>query len=195
MAAVLGNCWAATFLALAPHPTGPLLAPLLALSPALAWIDAHCRKLPDVLTAPLWASQPLLLLVVSAGKDTLCGAQLLGAIGMDAPGGDAGTGAANACLGAASWAWLATVAIGAVLVFGLRAMGLGDVKLAAPIAASLAFLSPELALTWLLLSGVLGGIGAAAALALRRVGWRGHIPLGPYLLTSLGLVTALLTPQ
>lgn len=172
-AAAIGAFWAALALAGLPAPAGLLLSPPLLLAPTLALIDAESHKLPDSLTSFLWVSQSALVLTATSPH--------LGKLGL--PSGRAGIAAA---------AWLLIVVTGTVAALLPAGLGLGDVKLAAPIGATLAALSLELAWAWLALATVVAASWAAIGLLAGRYRWRQAIAFGPPLLLSLGLLAGAL---
>ncbi|WP_371164233.1 hypothetical protein ABYF34_01085 [Buchananella felis] len=169
----IGVFWAALVLLTLPAPAGLLLATPLLFAPALALLDAESHKLPDTLTSALWASQSALLLAATSG--------LLGPYGLS-----------PASIAIAALAWLALAVAGLAAAAFPLGIGLGDAKLAAPIGATLAALSPALLWAWLTLAVVLAGAWAGIGLATGRYGWRQSIAFGPPLLLSLGLLAAAL---
>jgi leader peptidase (prepilin peptidase)/N-methyltransferase len=93
---------------------------------------------------------------------------------------------------------LLAVLVGAAAMFALyfvialiapAAMGMGDVKLAALLGGALGTAGLTAWLVGLLAAFVIGGGVAVAALAAGRVGWRGNIPFGPWMIagTLIGL--------
>ncbi|WP_433389157.1 prepilin peptidase [Micromonospora sp. KLBMP9576] len=136
----------------------------------LVFVDVAVHRLPDRLTWPAAAGTWLLL-----GLAALAGA------------------------GPAPWlrATAAGVALGSffaatTLLLGPRGFGLGDAKLALGVGALLGWHGWAVAVCGLLLALVLSGLVSAALLATRRVGWRSHLPFGPFLV--LGVLGALLLP-
>lgn len=69
------------------------------------------------------------------------------------------------------------------------AMGMGDVKLAALLGAALGAMGLTGWLVGLLAAFLIGGVVAVVALVAGRVGWRGSIPFGPWMVagTLVGL--------
>ena len=65
-----------------------------------------------------------------------------------------------------------------------KSMGMGDVKLAAPIGLLLGWWGLGVWLVGLLAAFIVGGVVALVALALRRVTLRGSIPFGPSMLAG-----------
>lgn len=72
-----------------------------------------------------------------------------------------------------------------------KSMGMGDVKLAAPIGLLLGWWGLGAWLIGLLAAFIVGGVAALVALALRRVSLRGSIPFGPSMLAG-ALIAVLL---
>jgi Type II secretory pathway, prepilin signal peptidase PulO and related peptidases len=99
----------------------------------------------------------------------------------------------------AQWMPLLWAVVGAAGMFGLylalalvapRSIGMGDVKLAAPIGMLLGWFGLSAWLVGLVGGVVVGGLVAVVALASRRVGLRSMVPFGPSML--VGAVIALL---
>jgi leader peptidase (prepilin peptidase)/N-methyltransferase len=137
---------------------------LMAISVALAFIDLDVHRLPDALVLP---SYPVLLVLLglAAGLSGDWGALLRGVIGM--------------------------VVLGAVylgLALGVPGgMGLGDVKLAGLVGLALAYLGWGPLAVGAFGAFLLGGIFAAALIAMRRAGRKSGIPFGPWMLAGLWL--------
>lgn len=83
--------------------------------------------------------------------------------------------------------------VGAAALFALyllialvvpAAMGMGDVKLAAVLGGALGAAGLTAWLVGLLAAFLVGGIVAVIALAAGRVGWRGSIPFGPWMVVG-----------
>ncbi|QEO14123.1 prepilin peptidase [Agromyces intestinalis] len=95
-----------------------------------------------------------------------------------------------------AWALAGLAAMfGVYLLLGLlvpNAMGMGDVKLAAPIGMLLGWFGLTTWVVGLVAAFLVGGVIAIAALALRRVSWRGSIPFGPAMLAG-ALISLLVT--
>jgi len=129
---------------------------------AAGTVDVLHRRLPDALTLPALPAAVLLVVPVGAG------AVLRAVIG-------------------------AGVAMGVHAVVHLvapRAMGAGDVKLAAPLGAVLAAASwPALVLA-ALLAAVLSGVVAAVGLVTRRLARGAAVPHGPSMLLAAWVVVA-----
>lgn len=162
----VGVLWAAVATARAAGVVPAVWVPVLL---GLAWfgvaagaVDLAHRRLPDALTLPAFAAALLLLLPLGSA----------------------------AVLHGLAGAALAVGAHGAVHLVVPRAMGAGDVKLAAPLGAVLAAAGwPALVLAALLaavLTAVLGGAGIAT----RRLGRRAALPHGPSMLAATWLVTS-----
>ncbi|SCL58788.1 leader peptidase (prepilin peptidase) / N-methyltransferase [Micromonospora citrea] len=133
----------------------------------LAFVDAAVHRLPDRLTWPAAAGTWLLL-----GVAALAGA---------GPGPWLrATGA-----GVALALFFATT----TLLLGRRGFGLGDAKLALGVGALLGWYGWAVPVAGLLLALLLSGVVGVALLAARRVGWRSHLPFGPFL--ALATVTTL----
>lgn len=88
---------------------------------------------------------------------------------------------------------LLAVLAGAAAMFALyfvialvapAAMGMGDVKLAALLGGALGAAGLTASLVGLLAAFLIGGIVAVIALAAGRVGWRGSIPFGPWMVAG-----------
>lgn len=81
------------------------------------------------------------------------------------------------------------------LIFGLSAgtLGFGDVRLAPLLGMFLGWLNPALVLPGLLFGFVAGAVYGVTMLALRRVGPRTQVPLGPFL--ALGTIVAIFVGQ
>ncbi len=157
------------------QPVGILLAHGLFLSwlLALSLIDIDTMTLPNRLT------QSGLLLGF--------GSQAL-AIALTPPGGMAWTGRLLTAVGGAVLGlWLLDILrLTGRLWLQKEAMGAGDAKLAAAIGAWLGWQSLLLAV---FLAAVLGCVGGAIAIALRRLGVGQAFPFGPYL--AIGAAIAL----
>lgn len=162
----VGVLWAATG---AGWATGACPAAWLPVLLGLGWLavaagaaDLARRRLPDALTVPALPSA--LLLVLPLGAD----AALRGAAG----------------------AAVAVAAHGAVHLLAPRAMGGGDVKLAAPLGVALAAVAwPAMAVA-ALLAAVLTALAAAVGLATGTMARGAALPHGPSMLTAAWLVTA-----
>jgi leader peptidase (prepilin peptidase)/N-methyltransferase len=158
--------WAGTVSAWAsgvlPTAWVPVLLGLGWLAVAAGAVDVTHRRLPDALTLP--ALPFALLFLLPLGADVVL------------------RGAAGAAVAAGAHA--------AVHLLGRRAMGAGDVKLAAPLGAVLAAAGwPALVLAGLLAAVVTGALGAAG-LATRRLRRGAALPHGPSMLVAAWLVTS-----
>ena len=171
-AVVVGATAVLFALAAAAHREGmvaAIVAPFLGVLLGAAWIDAAHRIIPNRLTYP-----SLLLFAGAVAVAPLAGA---------------GLSRVRGALGLLAYA-------GPILVVSLlspRAMGMGDVKLAALIGLVVGALGwPSLGVA--VAVGILaGGVGAVAALLAGRA--RRHpIPFGPYLAAG-GIVAALAGPE
>lgn len=147
------------------------LAPVLAFAlwaPALAWVDTDVHRLPDVLTRPA---------AIAVTAAAIVSSVLLP---------DRWEHLARAIAGAG---------LGAAIMFGLAVVagvGLGDVKLVAPLIASAAWHSWPTAF-WAFLAGWV--INAAIVLAALSTGRRpSHSPLGPPLVLGWICAVSLATP-
>lgn len=157
---------AALALRLAPAGVGPAgaYAALAPLYVVLAAVDLDVHRLPDVLTLPAY---PL----------------VAAALGV-AAGSSGGSGAARALAGG----------IGTGLAFGLlhlasgRRLGLGDVKLAGPLGALLAWFSWDRLLAGVYVMFLLGGAAALWLLIRRRGGPQSRIAFGPAMIGGAALV-------
>jgi leader peptidase (prepilin peptidase)/N-methyltransferase len=150
---------------LLPAPWVPALLGLGWLAVAAGAVDVLHRRLPDALTLPALPVALLLLLPVGAGAVL--------------------TGAAGALVAAACHA--------VPHLLDRRAIGAGDVKLAAPLGAVLAAVSwPALVLA-AVLAALLTGLAAVAGFATGRLGRGAALPHGASMLTATWLVTAWLT--
>jgi leader peptidase (prepilin peptidase) / N-methyltransferase len=158
--------WAAVAAAWAvgavPAAWVPVLLGLAWFGVAAGAVDLAHRRLPDALTLPAFPAALLLLLPLGP------------------------TAVLHGLAGAA----LAAGAHGAVHLLAPRAMGAGDVKLAAPLGAVLAAGGwPALVLA-ALLAAVLTAVLGVAGLATRRLGRRAALPHGPSMLAATWLVTS-----
>lgn len=140
-------------------PLLPLLLVLAAAGIALAMIDIQHHRLPDVIVLPLY---PV----------TALGLILAGFLSGSFPGWSTLSG----CL-----IWLGTVG-GLWLVTRGRGMGLGDVKLAPVLGATLGWLSLGSALAGLGAAFLLAAVVAAGLLLTKRAQRRTAIAFGPFLL-------------
>jgi leader peptidase (prepilin peptidase) / N-methyltransferase len=168
----VGAAWTATaavwVAGLLPDAWLPAVLALGWFAVAAGAVDVAHRRLPDALTLP--ALPVALLLLVPAG--------------------------ASAVARAAAGAALAAVVHAAVHVVDRRALGAGDVKLAAPLGAVLAAVAwPALVLGAVLAAGLTAvvAVGFAVAGAVPGGGagrwWGRSVPHGPSMLAATWLVT------
>jgi leader peptidase (prepilin peptidase)/N-methyltransferase len=152
-------------------PLLPLLLVLGSAAVALTLIDIEHHRLPDAIVLPLY---PI----------TLVGLLFAGVL----------SGVWNwsgALIGAACW----LLPIGGLWFFsGGRGMGMGDVKLAPVLGATLGWIGVGSALVGLLAAFVLGGLVGAFLLIGRRAGRGTQIPFGPYLLAGAAVGLAVGEP-
>jgi leader peptidase (prepilin peptidase) / N-methyltransferase len=141
-----------------------------AVAVALTFIDLAVHRLPDRLTLPAAAGVLVLL-----GIADLTGAD----------------GSWSRALAAAAACGLGFFLV--TLVLGARAFGLGDAKLALSVGALLGWVGWPAVVAGLLLAFLTSGLVAAALLATRRVGWRDHLPFGPWLVAGTLLALAWLS--
>lgn len=163
---VVGAAWAALGGAWAggvlPARWVPVLLALAWLGVAAGAVDLRHHRLPDALTLP--ALPVALLLLAPLGPEAV-GRALVGAV-------------------------VAVGAHGAVHLLAPRAMGGGDVKIAAPLGAVLAAVSwPALALA-AVLAAVITGLGAAAGIVTGRLRAGASVPHGPSMVLAGWLVAA-----
>lgn len=152
-------------------PMIPLLVVWVIVGTWLTVVDLREHRLPNALTIPM-------LVVVPLGLGV---ADLLG----DAPasGGWIGAGLGAAIwLGALGLLWLVTRG---------RGMGLGDVKLAPSLGATLGWLGVGTAFAGLIVAFVLGGVVSLLLLVTKRVQRRTAIPFGPFLLLGTAVTIVL----
>ncbi|HSK27314.1 MAG TPA: A24 family peptidase [Jiangellales bacterium] len=161
LALATAGVWAVLGAARSGRPDLPAFLALGAFGVALALVDLRTRRLPDLLTGPALAAGAVLLLAAAVA--------------------DGGWGAYGR-------AW-----VGAVLLFGgylLLAvvrpsdMGLGDVKLAAPLGLHLAWLGWGQLVLGAFLGFLVGGVAGLVLIALRRVTRRSSLPFGPSMLVG-----------
>lgn len=151
--------WAAT-----AHGKGGLLPLLFVLGTcglALAVVDASYHRLPNALVLPLY---PV----------TVAGLALAGIIGNEWP-------LATTLAGAAAWAGLIA---GLWLMTGGRGMGMGDVKLAPVLGATLGWWGLTAAVVGLVAAFVIGALVSLLLLARGKAGLRTHLAFGPFLLVG-----------
>ncbi len=142
----------------------PLLLVLASAGIALGAIDLQHHRLPDVIVIPLYPVTAVGLAVAGFASGSF-------AIG-------------SAVAGAAVWC----LTIGLIwLVTRGRGMGLGDVKLAPVLGATLGWLSFGSALVGLVAAFVLGAVVGVGLLLAGRAGRRTAIAFGPFLLVGAAL--------
>jgi leader peptidase (prepilin peptidase) / N-methyltransferase len=151
-----------------PHPPALGYVALAVAGVVLSVVDLVERRLPDVLVWPTAVAVALLLVAASLLERDPVGAigTVAGAIGL----------------------------FGVYLVLALitpRAIGMGDVKLAAACGAALGCLGLRTWLLGLAAGFLLNGLAAVVALALRRTTLRGAIPFGPSMIAGVFVAMAL----
>ena len=141
------------------------------ISVPLAIIDLRTHRLPNRLTLPAY---PIV------------------AVGVALP-----------AIADARWSDLTRAAIGAVCLLGVygllhvinpAGMGLGDVKLAGPMGALLAWVSWSVLLVGTFLGFALGAVVGLLLLATKRVGRKSALAFGPYMLAGAWLAILLSGP-
>ncbi|WP_344818859.1 prepilin peptidase [Microbacterium soli] len=146
----------------------PAVLVFAALATVLAVVDLAERRLPN--TVILWLIGALAATLVVASALTGLWVQLL-------------------------WALIGAAAMfGLYLVLALispRSMGMGDVKLAAPLGLLLGWFGLSAWLIGLLAAFICGGVAAIVMLALRRTSLRGSLPFGPSMLAGTLLAVVL----
>ncbi|MEH1098543.1 A24 family peptidase [Micromonospora sp. CPCC 205561] len=135
----------------------------------LVFVDAAVHRLPDRLTWPAAAGTWL----------------LLGTAGL------AGAGPGPWLRATVAGVVLALLFATSTLLLGRRGFGLGDAKLALGVGVLLGWYGWTVPVAGLVLALLLSGLVGVALLATRRVGWRSHLPFGPFLV--LGTLATLLT--
>lgn len=140
-------------------PLLPLLLILGAAGIALGVIDVQHHRLPDAIVIPLYPVTLLGLVVAGLLSGTFQGW--------------------SAVIGCA--VWLGTVGLIWLVTRG-RGMGLGDVKLAPILGATLGWLAVGSALVGLVAAFVLGAVVAVGLLLAKRAQRRSAIAFGPFLL-------------
>ena len=149
-------------------PTAVAVAIIVAtgsLAGRASWIDARTHRLPNALVLPCYP-----IVVIGLAVLTWLGQpEWLGAL-----------------LGALAW----TLPTGLLWLLGGRSgMGPGDVKLAAPLGATLGLLAPSIALLGVALAFAAGGLVALARMV--RGGRGVRVPFGPWMI--VGWCTALVS--
>lgn len=159
--------------AMGPGDQGSLVPLLLVLGSCgvvLAMIDIEHHRLPNAIVLPLY---PI----------TIAGLVLAGALSWSWPW-------AGCIVGAV--VWVAVLGVLWVVSRG-RGMGMGDVKLAPVLGATLGWVGVGCALTGLFAAFVLGAIAGLVLMAARKAGRRSRMAFGPYLLA--GAVVGLISGQ
>ena len=160
----LGVWWWGSGVGLPLVPIGFALVSVLF---ALAVIDADCQRLPDPL---VWSLYPL----------TVLGLGVAALVGSSA-------GWVDALVGAGLWLlvigglWLATRG---------RGMGLGDVKLAPVLGATLGWVGLGASIVGILLAFILGALAGGALLLLGRAERGSHLAFGPLFFGGWALAVA-----
>jgi leader peptidase (prepilin peptidase) / N-methyltransferase len=149
-------------------PVLPAFCCLAVAGVALAFIDARQRRLPDVITLPLY---PACLL-------------LLGMAALFVPGGPGRFGHALAGMA------VAVAFFGLLLLLSPAGIGLGDVKLAGPLGAYLGWLGAAAFVTGLMAAWLLAALVATVLLLTGRATRKTEIPFGPFLVA--GTITVVL---
>lgn len=163
---------------------------------AVAVLVVAGRPLPESIAFAWWAGCAVPLLFVDVAVHRLPDRLTFAAAG----GTLALLGVAALVAGDPSAWWRAVLAgLGAGLSFGVstlllgqRGFGLGDAKLALSSVALLGWLGWPAVVLGLLLAFTGSALCALVLLATRRIGWRGHLPFGPFLI--LGTFGALALP-
>lgn len=162
-----GLVWGLLALRLGPAAVLPAALAFAAASSVLAVVDLAEKRLPNAVIVPLLAAVAVLLLAASALTGT--------------------------------WSRMLAALIGCAAMFLLfvlltlvapRSLGMGDVKLAAPVGLLLGWFGLGAWLLGLVAGAVIGGVVAVIALASRRVTLRGSVAFGPAMLA--GAVLAVL---
>ena len=147
----------------------PLLLVWCVVGVALTVIDLDHHRLPNPITMPMLLVTPLGLTL----------AALIDGVPDSSTSGWAGAG-----IGALIWLGV----IGVLwAITGGRGMGLGDVKLAPSLGATLGWLGVGSAAIGLLAAFVIGALVAVVLLVARRVGRRSAVPFGPFLFVGAAL--------
>ena len=145
----------------------PLLLALGSAGIALWFIDLEHHRLPNAIVLPLY---PV----------TVAGLALAGVM-------SGSWEVASALVGGGAW----VLVIGGLwLVTGGRGMGLGDVKLAPVLGATLGWIGIGSALVGLFAAFMIGAVVGVGLMVARRAGRRSALPFGPFLLAgaAVGLV-------
>ena len=132
----------------------------------ISWIDYHEHRIPNRLTGPLAAGTALWVLLLGAVTGELGSAAIAMVVGMAIAAGMFATSLAT------------------------NGIGMGDVKLAAPVAGTLAWLGRNASVTAIITIAAASLLASAVAIA-RGQGLRHQIPLAPII--TIGLVAGVLT--
>lgn len=141
----------------------PLLLVWSVIGVSLTAIDLDHHRLPNALTLPMLIVTPIGLLIawlVDGTPDT----SVSGWLGV----------------GLGALVWLGVLG-GLWVITGGRGMGLGDVKIAPSLGATLGWWGLGVAAIGLLAAFVLGALVAVVLLLARRVGRKSAVPFGPFL--------------
>lgn len=174
----------------------PPLTVELVLLLAVAVLIVANRPLPESIAFAWWVGCAVPLFFVDVAVHRLPDRLTFAAAG----GTLALLGVAALAAGDPSAWWRAVLAgLGAGLSFGVstlllgqRGFGLGDAKLALSSVALLGWLGWPAVVLGLMLAFTGSALCAVVLLATRRIGWRGHLPFGPFLI--LGTLAALSLP-
>ncbi|MCS4484389.1 prepilin peptidase [Gleimia sp. 6138-11-ORH1] len=164
-----GTVFIVTFIIGQKDPLIAVTVPLAIILALSAYVDYYTQKLPDKLTA-----LAALSLLTGVGL-TLIIAPVPYPLGL----------LYSAALGALVWALPL-----AVIYYGLKGLGLGDLKLAPVIGAWLGLYGFEVSYTGLLLAFTLGGVVALSLVILKKLKLKDRIPYGPFLVVGAYLVWA-----
>lgn len=145
------------------------LALWAAVGVALVFIDLAVHRLPDRFTLP-----------AAAGVLALFGLAAL-------TGGNGSWPRAMAAAAACGFGFVLVT-----LIFGARAFGLGDAKLAISVGALLGWVGWPAVVAGLALAFLANGLVTTALLMSRRIGWRDQVPFGPSLIAGPLVALALL---
>lgn len=165
-----GAVFLLTFILGQSDPLLVISVPLAMLVSLSAYVDYYTQKLPDRLTVlaafALLTGLGIVLLVTPVPFP-------LGLL-------------YTAALGALVWVFPL-----AVIYFGLKGLGLGDLKLAPVLGAWLGLYGFEVAYTGLLLAFLLGGVTALVLMAMKKLRLKDWIAYGPFLVLGAYLAWAL----
>lgn len=142
----------------------PLLLAWVSVGIALVVIDIRYHRLPNAVVYPMYPITAACLVLASFGSSSPAWWSVLAGV----------------------FVWVTPLALIYVLTRG-RGMGLGDVKIAVPLGATLGWFGISVALIGLVVAFVLGAVVGAGVLVRRsQVSLRGHrrIAFGPFLLVG-----------